>query len=265
MSSAPDVGNLVALLRPMRSAILAYSGGLDSTFLLKALCLSGIRTLAVTGRSETTPAEDLADAAAMAREMDVPHRVIETAEMSREPFLANSPERCYHCKDELFGLLRALAGEEDYREVLDGSTVDDLADYRPGRRAAERHGVRSPLIEAGFDKGAVRSASRLLGLRTWDKPASPCLSSRFPYGTRITPEALRRVAQAEDYVRSLGFRELRVRDHAGLARLEVPADEIERLTALREQVSERLRELGYRFVSLDLEGLRSGSLNRVLE
>ena len=257
--------NLIHILRGLESALLAYSGGLDSTFLLKAVELSGIRALAVTGVSETTPRRDLEDAKRMARALSINHRVVNTGEMGREEFVKNPPERCFHCKDVLFAELGSIAEEEGLAFVIDGSTLDDTADHRPGLEAARRHGVRSPLLEAEFTKEEIRRASRELGLPLWDKPASPCLSSRFPYGVEITPEALRRVSRAEDFLRSEGFAELRVRDHNGAARIEVPAGELERVLAIRERLVEHFRGLGYDFVSLDLEGLRSGSLNRVLE
>jgi uncharacterized protein len=257
--------NLIRILRGLESALLAYSGGLDSTFLLKAVKLSGIRVLAVTGVSETTPHRDLEDAKRMARELGVGHRIVNTGEMEREEFVKNPPERCFHCKDVLFETLRTIAEEEGLASVMDGSNLDDTADHRPGLEAARRHGVRSPLVEAEFTKEEIRRTSRELGLPLWGKPASPCLSSRFPYGVEITAGALKRVSRAEDFLRSEGFAELRVRDHGGVARIEVPAAELERVLTIRDRLVAHFRALGYDFVSLDLEGLRSGSLNRVLE
>lgn len=256
---------LLEILRKMPCALLAYSGGLDSTFLLKALKLSGIRTLAVTGVSDTVPPSDLENAKRMAREIGMEHRIIHTHEMDNENFVKNPPDRCFHCKDELFTRLRAIAEEEGCASVLDGSNVDDREDYRPGSRAARKHGVRSPLEEAGFAKQDIRDASRELGLSTWDRPASPCLSSRFPYGMEITPGALKRVAGAEEYLRSLGVGEIRVRDHYGVARLEVRPQEQQAVFEMRRKIVPRLKALGYRFVCLDLEGFESGSLNRMLK
>lgn len=246
-------------------ALLAYSGGLDSTFLLKALKLSGIRALAVTSSSPTTPAHDLEDARRMAREIGLAHRVIKTSEMDNENFVENSPERCFHCKDELFKTLRAIAEEEGLGFVLDGANLDDSEDHRPGMRAAGMHGVRSPLLEAGFRKEDIRAASKALGLETWGKPSSACLSSRIPYGTPITVESLKRVADAEKALREMGFEALRVREHGPVARIEVPGEKMAEALKLRDTIAERLREVGFKFVSLDLEGLRSGSMNRLIE
>jgi uncharacterized protein len=257
--------NLIRILQGLESALLAYSGGLDSTFLLKTIKLSGIRALAVTGVSETTPPRDLEDAKRMAGGLGVEHRIVNTGEMEREEFVKNPPDRCFHCKDVLLGKLLSIAEEEGLAFVVDGSTVDDTADHRPGLDAAKKHGVRSPLMEAEFTKEEIRRSSRELGLPLWDKPASPCLSSRFPYGVEITREALKRVRLAEDFLHSQGFAELRVRDHGGVARIEVPTGELEKVLEIRDRLVEHFRSLGYHFVSLDLEGLKSGSLNRVLE
>jgi uncharacterized protein len=262
--SEEKLDSLIGILKEMESVLIACSGGLDSTFLLKAAALSGVKALAVTSRSETTPPRDLEDALAMAREIGVEHRVIETSEMGNENFVSNPPDRCFYCKDILFGRLRELADKEGLGYVVDGTTVDDLGDYRPGRRAADKYGVRSPLLEAGFTKDEIREASRELGLPLWDKPASPCLSSRIPYGKTITSEALKRVARAEESLSTLGFREMRVRDHGGIARVEVPQAELRKAVEMRERIVDSLRELGYTFVCLDLEGLKSGSLNRLI-
>lgn len=261
----PKLEALLETIRPMKSAVLAYSGGVDSTLVLKALAISGIRSLAVTGVSPTTPAQDIEDAKRLASEAGIEHRTIDTQEMASEDFVQNSLERCFHCKDELFGRLTELAKKEGYAVVLDGSNADDAGDHRPGLRAAKKHSVRSPLMETGFTKTDIREVSRELGLPTWDKPASPCLSSRFPYGVRITPEALGRVSKAEDFMRSRGFTTLRVRDHGGMARIELPESDIGRAIAAREEIAAGLRALGFDFVSLDMEGFRSGSLNRVIE
>lgn len=258
--------DLIEILKDMQSAVLAYSGGVDSTFLLKTLQLSDIKAIAVTAVSEATPHNDLLNAKAMAAEIGIEHRIIETEELSIEEFVNNAPDRCFFCKDELFRKLTDIASTEGYKFVLDGSNMDDTTDYRPGRRAAMKYNVRSPLIEAGLSKIELRELSKQLGLTTWDRPSSPCLSSRFPYGQRITKEALRRVEKAEDFLKALGFREVRVRDHDSIARIEVGEDEIELLLipGKRRVISETLKTLGYKFVALDIEGYKSGSMNRMI-
>ncbi len=258
---------LVDVLRQAGEAVLAFSGGVDSSFLLKAMKVSGMKALAVTAFSETMPESELKRAVAFAKEEGVEHVVIRGGEMSNEAFVSNPPQRCFFCKDGLFRRLRAIAKERHIGEVFDGSNADDLGDYRPGRRAAELHCVRSPLAECNFSKEEIRATSRELGLSAWDRPSSPCLSSRFPYGRRITPEALRRVERAEAFLRGLGVRDVRVRNHDDTARIEVPEEDMLILLdpSNRRRVAEELRFLGYAFISLDLEGFRSGSLNRVLE
>jgi len=259
--------DLINILKSMQSAVLAYSGGVDSTFLLKALQNSGIRTLAVTAVSEITPLNDLHIANEMTAGLGIEHRIIETDAMLKEEFLQNTPERCFFCKDELFRKLTAIAGSEGYTFLLDGSNVDDTMDYRPGIRAASKYHVRSPLTEAALSKKEIRELSRQLDLSTWDKPSSPCLATRFPYGQRITKGALERVGKAEDFLRGLGFHEVRVRVHDMVARIEVGEEEIGLLliSERRSLISEKLKSFGYRFVSLDLDGYRTGSMNRMLE
>lgn len=248
--------NLINILKDIESAVLAYSGGVDSTFLLKAMHLSHIRTLAVTAFSEITPYTEFMDAIQIVEDLGIDHMVIKTDELSSEEFVENSPNRCFICKDKRFKQLTDIALSKDYKFVLDGSNVDDTMDYRPGRKAAEKNNVRSPLIESGFTKQEIRECSKQLGLSTWDRPSSPCLASRFPYGQRITKNLLKRVEQAEDFLKSLGFNNIRVRDHGGVARIEVDVDKIELLLVpqTRKTISEHLKKLGYIFITLDLDG-----------
>ncbi|MBM4135995.1 MAG: ATP-dependent sacrificial sulfur transferase LarE [Nitrospira sp.] len=259
--------NLLEILKNLKSAVLAYSGGVDSTFLLKALKLSGIRALAVTAVSEITPHNDLQTAKRMAKEFEIEHRIIETDELSSEEFVRNTPERCFYCKDALFKNLTDVALSEGYAFILDGSQLDDTSDYRPGKEAAKKYNVRGPLIEAEFSKKEVRELSRQLGIPFWDRPSSSCLATRFPYGQRITREALKRVESAEEFLRDFGFHKVRVRDQGGIARIEVGEDEIDLVlnVAMRKMIYMTLKALGYTFVSLDLEGYRSGSMNRTID
>lgn len=262
-SESPGLNRLLTILCEMKSAVIAYSGGVDSTFLLKAAALSGIKTIAVTAASPTMPEHDLSNAKDMTRAMEIYHMIIETSELENINFSKNPADRCFYCKDELFGKLKKLAAAENCNFVLDGSNLDDMDDWRPGRKAALNHGVRSPLIEAGLRKQDIRSLSRELLLPTWDKPASPCLSSRFPYWEPITSEALKQVEEAEKFLRSRGFRDLRVRHHKDTARIELIEEDIPKMLSpdSRAAVTEKLRLLGYKFVCLDLEGFRSGKLN----
>jgi uncharacterized protein len=256
--------SLITRLKDAPSALLAFSGGVDSSFLLRALKISGIPFIAITGKSETVPEKAIQQAVSFALQEDVQHRVIETGELQNESFLNNPPDRCFFCKQDLFMRMQKIAEKECFDAVFDGSNADDLKDFRPGRRAAQMYGVQSPLAEAGLSKGEIRQLSKTLGLDTWNKPSSPCLSSRFPYGQRITLPRLRRVEQAEDYLRSIGIGTVRVRLHNDVARIEVAEHEMVLLLKNRQDVSDRLKSLGFIFVSLDLEGFRSGSLNRVL-
>ena len=267
MDVETKVARLRGLLGGLDSVLVAFSGGVDSSFLLhEAAAVLGPRCLAFTTVSPTTPAGDLDDARRLARTLDVTHVVRETDELAITGYAANPTNRCYFCKDNLFVLCAAEARERGIAAVVDGANVDDLQDHRPGLSAATEHGIRHPLVEAGFTKDDIRSASRTAGLTTWDRPASPCLSSRFPYGTTITREGLRRVEAAEAVLRGLGLRELRVRHHDTLARIEVAADAMPLFLdpAVRERVTSELRRLGYLWVALDLAGFRSGSLNVAL-
>jgi uncharacterized protein len=259
---------LKALLRETESAVLAYSGGVDSSLLLKAAAeVLGYQLIAVTAVSGTYPAAELANAKEFARSLGVKHRVLRTTELESEEFVRNSPDRCYICKKELFGKLRQLAETEGIPFVLDGSNTDDLKDYRPGSKAAEEFSVRSPLREAGFSKSDVRACARMLNLPVWNKPSLACLSSRIPYGTRITPEILTRIQSAEDHLRVLGFQQVRVRHHGDTARIELVRGDFERLlsdVAAGKKITAALKQLGYTYVCLDLEGYRTGSMNESL-
>lgn len=257
------------LVTSLGSVAVAYSGGVDSTLLL-AICqevMGSGRELALTAVSELMPAAELAQAAEMAGRLGVPHRTIRFELLRNPDIQANRPDRCYHCKRALFSRLQQVARAEGLTVLLHGANLDDAGDFRPGLRAAEELGVRAPLLEAGFTKADVRALSRQMGLPTWDLPALACLASRVPYGTALTVEALQRVDAAESYLRQrFALRELRVRDHFPLARIEVAEAEIPRLSqpGPREEITARLRHLGYLYVALDLQGFRSGSLNEAL-
>lgn len=255
------------LIADTGSAVVAFSGGVDSTFVAAvAFDVLQERAVAVTGVSPSVPESEIAEACALAQRIGIRHELLDTHEMNREGYVENSPMRCYYCKTELYGLLEAYARERGYAAVLDGCNADDLGDHRPGRVAAAEHGVRSPLVEAGLTKAEIRELSKARGLPTWDKPAMACLASRIPYGTPVTVEALRQIGAAEAALRALGFRQLRVRHHGDIARIEVEPDDMALLLdpARRAEAVRRAREAGFRYVTLDLAGFRSGSMNEAL-
>lgn len=255
---------LLEALREMRSTIVAFSGGADSAYLAWAARQAlADAALAVTADSPSMPRSHLREAGEFASAFGIRHEVIETQEFANPLYVRNQPDRCFHCKDELFTRLDELAASRGISSVCYGVNVDDTGDFRPGHRAAEQHRVRSPLLEAGLTKSEIRALSKEAGLPTWDRPASACLSSRIPHGREVTVESLSMVERGEEALRELGFRQCRVRHHGEIARIEVAAEELPR--ALSAEMAVKMvrvfKELGFRYVTLDLEGYRQGSLN----
>lgn len=264
---ADKLDRLRALLRDLGSVLVCFSGGIDSAFVLAVAHEQlGDRAVGMTAVSPSLPASEREDAARVARKLGARHECVESHEIERPGYAANGPDRCFHCKSELYRIAELKRRDWDLAHILNGTNLDDLGDYRPGLQAAQDAGAKSPLVEAGMTKADVREAARLIGMEIWDKPAAACLSSRIPYGTAVTRERLRQIEGFEADLRTLGFRQVRVRWHDQIARIEVDLDELETLLQgdARTQVVERGKSHGFRYVTVDLGGYRTGSLNEVL-
>lgn len=268
MNTIAKEERLRELFRELESVIVAYSGGVDSSYVAYVANEElGSRAVCITGQSASLPAFQRAEIDRVVEKFGFQHEMIDTEELENPAYRANDANRCFFCKDELYSKLEAVARTRGIKNIVDGSTMDDLGDFRPGRQAAAQHAVRSPLIEVGLSKVEVRELSQKATLPTWDKPASPCLSSRIAYGTTVTIERLSKVDRGEEILREFGFREFRVRHHDQLVRLEIAQSEMDRVLRkdLLDDLAKRFRELGFKYVTLDLEGFRSGSMNEVLK
>lgn len=266
MKSLNKLVKLKKFIIKSRKVIVAFSGGVDSTFLAKVArdVLGKDRILLVTARSAAFPEDELADARRMAEFLGLNHKIISSEELDIPGFSENPPDRCYHCKVELFGQIRKIASDQDYSDIFDGSNRDDLQDYRPGRKALEHFNIKSPLIEAGFLKKEIRKLSGSFHLPTANKQSYACLASRFPYGEKITSEKLDRVGNAEKGLKGLGFHQFRVRSHQDLARIEFSVEEMDRAWEFRNDINEICELVGFLFTSIDLKGYKTGSMNRML-
>ncbi len=259
------MGHLKNIFSSMDKVLAAYSGGVDSTFLVKtAQDVLGDKVTAVILISTTLPKRELNEAREIALKLGIQLVEMNSQEMTLPDFLANTPQKCYFCKDHRFTLLRNYADENNFHHIIDGSNADDLSDHRPGQQAALEQGIRSPLQEAGLTKNEIRELARKMGLPNWGKPSSACLASRIPYGMEITPSLLKEIEEAEDFLFRLGFRQLRVRHHGKLAKIEVPPEVFDQVMGNRLKIIKAFEELGFFYTTLDLKGFRSGSMNEVI-
>ncbi len=267
MKLAQKLNRLKKIILSSESAVIAFSGGVDSTFLLFVASgvLSSDKILAVTANSATYPQQELALAKNIAKAFRVKHKVINTQELKDKKFISNPVNRCYFCKKELFSSLKIIAKKDGLKSVFDASNLSDKKDFRPGAKAKNESGVRSPLQEAGLSKPDIRKLSRKFGLSNWDKPALACLASRIPYGTPITERILHRIDTGEAFLNKIGFKQLRLRDYNGLCRIEVPQKDLCRLILMSKRIVDKMKRLGYNYITLDLEGYRTGSLNEVVK